>query len=55
VNTIEVLLEHGADPDARDSHGRAPLDWLEEAAPSVPRNAVRRRLTLGRNARPERR
>ncbi|MGH3487674.1 MAG: hypothetical protein ACRDP8_07130 [Actinopolymorphaceae bacterium] len=55
VNTIEVLLEHGADPDARDSHGRAPLDWLEEAAPSVPRDAVRRRLTLGRNVRPERR
>ncbi|HJY74868.1 MAG TPA: ankyrin repeat domain-containing protein, partial [Streptosporangiaceae bacterium] len=41
LRTIEVLLEHGADPDARDSHGRTPLDWLEQAAPSVPRAAVR--------------
>jgi truncated hemoglobin YjbI len=30
-----------ADPDARDSHGRTPLDWLEQAAPSVSRAAVR--------------
>jgi hypothetical protein len=22
LRTIEVLLDHGADPDARDSHGR---------------------------------
>jgi truncated hemoglobin YjbI/ankyrin repeat protein len=42
--TIEVLLEHGADPAARDSHGRTPLDWLEQAAPSVPRAAVRHLL-----------
>src|SRR6516162_9218531 len=41
LRTIEVLLEHGADPDARDSHGRTPLDWLDQAAPSVPRAAVR--------------
>ena len=41
LRTIEVLLEHGADPDARDSHGRTPLDWLEQAAPSVSRAAVR--------------
>jgi hemoglobin len=41
LRTIGVLLEHGADPDARDSHGRTPLDWLEQAAPSVPRAAVR--------------
>jgi truncated hemoglobin YjbI/ankyrin repeat protein len=41
LRTIEVLLGHGADPDARDSHGRTPLDWLEQAAPSVPRAAVR--------------
>jgi ankyrin repeat protein len=39
--TIEVLLEHGADPAARDSHGRTPRDWLEQAAPSVPRATVR--------------
>jgi truncated hemoglobin YjbI/ankyrin repeat protein len=41
LRTIEVLLDHGADPDARDSNGRTPLDWLEQAAPSVPRAAVR--------------
>ena len=41
LRTIEVLLEHGADPDARDSHGCTPLDWLEQAAPSVSRAAVR--------------
>jgi truncated hemoglobin YjbI len=40
LRTIEVLLEHGADPGARDSRGRTPLDWLEEAAPSVSRAAV---------------
>ncbi len=44
LRTIEVLLDHGADPDARDSHGRAPLDWLEQAAPSVSRAAVRNLL-----------
>jgi ankyrin repeat protein len=41
LQTIEVLLEHGADPQARDSRGRTPLDWLEQAAPSVSRAAVR--------------
>jgi ankyrin repeat protein len=41
LRTIEVLLDHGADPAARDSHGRTPLDWLEQAAPSVSRAAVR--------------
>jgi hemoglobin len=45
--TIEVLLEHGADPGARDSHGRTPLDWLEQAAPSVPRAAIRNLLAPG--------
>jgi hypothetical protein len=30
-----------ADPGARDIYGRTPLDWLEQAAPSVPRAAVR--------------
>jgi len=34
-------FDHGADPEARDSHGRTPLDWLEQAAPSVSRAAVR--------------
>jgi ankyrin repeat protein len=44
LQTITVLLESGADPVARDSRGRTPLDWLEQAAPSVSRAAVRRLL-----------
>ena len=42
--TIEVLLDNGADPAARDSRGQTPLDWLEQAAPSVSRAAVRNLL-----------
>lgn len=44
LRTIEVLLESGADPVARDSRGRTPLDWLEQAAPSVSRAAIRHLL-----------
>jgi truncated hemoglobin YjbI/ankyrin repeat protein len=47
LRTIEVLLDHGADPDVRDSHGRTPLDWLEQAAPSVSRAAVRNLIAPG--------
>jgi ankyrin repeat protein len=47
LKIIEVLLKHGADPGARDSHGRTPLDWLDQAAPSVPRAGVRDLLTPG--------
>jgi hypothetical protein len=47
LETIEVLIDHGADSDARDDHGRTPLDWLEQAAPSVPRAAVRNLLARG--------
>jgi truncated hemoglobin YjbI len=47
LRTIEVLLEHGADPHARDRHGRTPLDWLDQAAPSVPRAAVRNLIAPG--------
>jgi ankyrin repeat protein len=47
LRTIEVLLDHGADPDARDSHDRTPLDWLEQAAPSVSRAAVRNLIAPG--------
>ena len=47
LRTIEVLLEAGADPAARDSRGRTPLDWLEQAAPTVSRDAVRRLLAAG--------
>jgi truncated hemoglobin YjbI len=44
LRTIEVLLDNGADPAARDSRGQTPLDWLEHAAPSVSRAAVRNLL-----------
>ena len=44
VKTIEVLLDHGADPTARDDNGFTALDWLERAASSVDRRAVRRLL-----------
>ena len=51
LRTIEVLIEHGADPAARDSRGRTPLDWLEQAAPSVSRAEVRNLLALGESVR----
>jgi len=44
VKTIKILLAHGADPNARDDNGFIPLDWIERAAPSVDRQAVRRLL-----------
>ena len=44
VKTIEVLLAHGADPNARDDNGFGPLDWVERAARSVDRQAIRRLL-----------
>jgi hemoglobin len=47
LQTIEVLLESGADPTARDSRGRTPLDWLDQAVPSVSRAAVRHLLAAG--------
>jgi truncated hemoglobin YjbI/ankyrin repeat protein len=50
TKTIEVLLEHGADPGALDSQGRTPLDWLAQAAPSVSRAAVTNLLTPGNAA-----
>jgi len=44
LKTISVLLEHGADPTAADENGFTPLDWLERAAKSIDRDAVRRLL-----------
>ena len=44
VKTVAVLLDHGADPAARDDNGLTPLDWLERAAKSVDRDSVRRLL-----------
>jgi ankyrin repeat protein len=48
--TIQVLLEHGADPQALDDRGRTPLDWLGQAAKTVDRDAVRH--VLGRASQP---
>jgi hemoglobin len=47
LGTIAVLLEYGADPNARDADGRTPVDWLDEATPKVPRTEVRN-LLMGR-------
>jgi hemoglobin len=45
ARTVEVLLQHGADPSARDTRGRTPLDWLEECPPSAAKDQVRHLLT----------
>ena len=50
VKTIAVLLDHGADPNAEDDNGLTPLDWLDRAANSVNRDAVRP-LLRGRSLR----
>jgi truncated hemoglobin YjbI/ankyrin repeat protein len=44
VKTIEVLLDHGADPQIRDDSGLTPLDWLARASKTVDLDAVRRLL-----------
>ena len=44
VKTIEVLLDHGADPDFGDANGLTPIDWLARPSKSVDRDAVRRLL-----------
>lgn len=51
VKTIAVLLEHGADPNAEDDNGLTPRDWVERAAKSVDRAAVRRLLDRPRERR----
>jgi truncated hemoglobin YjbI len=51
VETIQLLLRHGADAQAVDDHDRTPLDWLGGAAKSVDRDAVRHVLNTGARAR----
>ncbi len=41
VQTIRLLLDHGAAEDALDDRGRTPREWLTQAAKSVDREAVR--------------
>jgi ankyrin repeat protein len=41
LSTIAVLLENGADAAAEDDNGLTPLDWLDRAAKSVDREAIR--------------
>jgi truncated hemoglobin YjbI/ankyrin repeat protein len=48
VKTIEVLLDHGADPEIRDDNGLTPLDWLARASKSVDLDAVRCLLSCPR-------
>jgi truncated hemoglobin YjbI len=47
VETIQVLLDHGADRDALDDRGRTPSDWLAQASKSVDRAAVHHVLRSG--------
>src|SRR5262249_37443815 len=35
VETIALLLDHGADPYGRDDNGLTPFDWLERSTTSV--------------------
>jgi hemoglobin len=51
VETIRILLEHGADTHALDDRGRIPLDWLAQAAKSVDRDSVRDALKAERRKR----
>jgi ankyrin repeat protein len=47
MQTIQVLLQHGADRDALDDRGQTPIDWLGQASKSVDRAAVRDALKIG--------
>jgi truncated hemoglobin YjbI/ankyrin repeat protein len=47
VKTVQLLLEHGADRESLDDRGRTPRDWLDQAATSVDKDAVRHVLEAG--------
>jgi truncated hemoglobin YjbI len=44
ARVVAALLAHGADVNALSDQGRTPLDETERAAPSIPREPVRRLL-----------
>src|SRR5207302_10825621 len=44
LKTIEVLLEHGADPNALDDEGKTRPAWLTRATRSVDRERVQKLL-----------
>jgi ankyrin repeat protein len=44
VGTMAVLLDEGADANALDDDGLTPMDWVEHAAKTIDRAAVRRCL-----------
>jgi len=51
LQTMVVLLDHGADPAATDNRGRTPLDWLDDAARNVDRGTVRDLLQTSKHER----
>jgi hemoglobin len=50
VHVVEALIEHGADVNALDDRGQTPLDEVENAAPSIDREPVRRLLRRAHRA-----
>ena len=44
IETIRVLLAHGADPSMQDDNGLTPLDWVERSVKSVNRTKIRELL-----------
>ena len=44
AQTVQILLDHGADPGAQDTRGRTPLDWLDEGPPSAAKDQIRHLL-----------
>lgn len=44
TGTMKVLLEQGAEVNALDDDGLTPMDWVDRAAKTIDRDAVRRLL-----------